>query len=255
MKSPIRDNPLRNPGESLDRYLLEYKFDHLLSYMIMTLVLVIVALFQWLQHLMGTPPHPYLMSGLAFGAFVATSYKYRTVKRRSHAIRQGIAGEKTVGQYLERLREQRAQIFHDVPGDGFNVDHVAIHMSGVYVIETKTYSKPEEGQPTIRFDGERVRMGQRQSTSKPVTQVRAGANWISQILQESTGKKWPVRPVLVFPGWFVEPTAEARSSDVWVLNPKALPSFIEHSANQLTEEKVRLAAYHLSRFVRTYRES
>ena len=31
---------------------------------------------------------------------------------------------------------------------------------------------------------------------------------------------------VVFPGGYIEPTAEARASDVWVLNPKALPSLI-----------------------------
>jgi len=56
--------------------------------------------------------------------------------------------------------------------------------------------------------------------------------------------------VVLFPGWFIEPTAEARQSDVWVLNPKALPAFISNSGEQLTDEDVGLVGYHLSRFVR-----
>jgi hypothetical protein len=55
-------------------------------------------------------------------------------------LRQGIEGEKAVGQFLERLREQRYQVFHDLVGDGFNVDHVLIGPAGVFTIETKTSS-------------------------------------------------------------------------------------------------------------------
>ena len=35
-------------------------------------------------------------------------------------------GERAVGQYLERLRESGPRVFHDVPGVGFNLDHVVI---------------------------------------------------------------------------------------------------------------------------------
>ena len=44
--------------------------------------------------------------------------------------------------------------------------------------------------------------------------------------------------------------SEARQSDVWILNPKALPAFIPNSGEQLTDEDVGLVGYHLSRFVR-----
>jgi hypothetical protein len=56
--------------------------------------------------------------------------------------------------------------------------------------------------------------------------------------------------VVLFPGWFIEPTAESKQSDVWVLNPKALPAFISNSQKRLSGEDMSLVAYHLSRFVR-----
>jgi hypothetical protein len=74
---------------------------------------------------------------------------------------------------------------------------------------------------------------------------------LKQIIKESTGKDIDVKKVVLFPGWFIEPTAESKQSDVWVLNPKALPSFIANSREQLVSEDLNLVAYHLSRFVRT----
>jgi hypothetical protein len=38
---------------------------------------------------------------------------------------------------------------------------------------------------------------------------------------------------------------------VWVLEPKALPAFIEQERAQSAPADVSLAAYHLSRYVRT----
>jgi hypothetical protein len=45
-------------------------------------------------------------------------------------------------------------------------------------------------------------------------------------------------------------TAEAKR-DIWVLEPKALPSFIEHEPRRLSDSDVTLAAFHLGRYVRT----
>ena len=62
------------------------------------------------------------------------------------------------------------------------------------------------------------------------------------------------KPVVVFPGWFIEPTSEARNSDVWVLNPKALPTFISNSKDSLSIDEISMVAFHLSRYIRGYKE-
>jgi hypothetical protein len=68
-------------------------------------------------------------------------------------------------------------------------------------------------------------------------------------LQESTVKRFLVRGVVVFPGWFVE--QRGQRGDVWVLEPKALPAFIERAPEMIAASDVALAADHLSRYVRS----
>jgi hypothetical protein len=170
--------------------------------------------------------------------------------RRVRNLKLGRDGERAVGQFLERLREDGAKVIHDFPGEKFNIDHVVVHQSGVYAIETKTYSKPDRGEAKILFDGQSIRMPGRELERDPVRQARAQAKWLQDLIVETSGKRVPVRPVVVFPGWFVVPTAEAKSSDVWVLNPKALPAFIENSNTQIAEADVHLVASHLTRYVR-----
>lgn len=187
---------------------------------------------------------------MAGGFVFLTIYKVRGALAKLRRLKQGRDGELAVGQYLERLRATGAQVFHDIPGEGFNIDHVVIHASGVYVIETKTYSKPDKGRAVITYDGQGVQVMGRATDNKPVIQAQAAASWIAQLIKESTGRKLPVRAVLVFPGWFIEPTADAKLSDIWVLNPKALPAFIDKTNPVIADDDVRLASYHLSRYIR-----
>ena len=50
-------------------------------------------------------------------------------------------GSARSANFLQRLRADGAQIFHDVPADGFNLDHVVVADKGIFVIETKTWSR------------------------------------------------------------------------------------------------------------------
>jgi len=41
-----------------------------------------------------------------------------------------------------------------------------------------------------------------------------------------------------------------KGAEVWVLNPKALPAFLDHEEITMSPEDVSLVNYHLSRYVR-----
>ncbi|GMU47628.1 MAG: hypothetical protein AMXMBFR26_24100 [Porticoccaceae bacterium] len=249
-KSPLKAKPLRNPGETLDNQIRDIFLDDVVMYFMIALPAVILAMFEWLRWYNQSPPNPWLFTVIASVAVTVAAYKIRSALAKVPLLKAGRDGEKAVGQYLESLRRDGAEIFHDVPGDGFNVDHVIIHASGVYAVETKILAKPVRGEARLIFDGQTIRNGAFTPDRNPVVQVSAAATWLRELLKNSTGQTIPVRPVVVYPGWFIEPTAEARSSSVWVLNPKALPSFIGHSAEQLRKDQVQLCAFHLGRYVR-----
>jgi hypothetical protein len=63
-----------------------------------------------------------------------------------------------------------------------------------------------------------------------------------------------VKPVILFPGWFIDTTTEAKKSDIWVLEPKGLPAFISNSQEQLSNEQVKMISFHLSRYIRSFEE-
>lgn len=252
MKSPLKGKPLRNPGDSVQKELDDFLLDKVFPYILLPIMFLVMASIDWYRYFTQIPVNPWHFTVLGLILIPLAVYKVLKALPIARNMKLGRDGERAVGQYLESLREGGAKVFHDIVGDAkFNLDHVVISPSGIFVIETKTYSKPDKGEPSITFDGERVTLRERGTFEEPVVQVTAGARWLREQLKETTGKQFAVRPVLVFPGWFVQPTVEAKASEVWVLNPKALPAFIANSKQTLSKEDANLAAYHLSRYIRT----
>ncbi len=93
---------------------------------IVSIVFLMVAVLEWLDHFFNIPPKPVLWSVAAGGSLAFTAWRFFRMYPQVKALRQATAGERAVGQYLESLRERGYHVFHDLIGAGFNVDHVLI---------------------------------------------------------------------------------------------------------------------------------
>jgi hypothetical protein len=249
-RSPLKDRPLRYAGQSLDEHSRDVISDYALGPVVFALFTVLIAALEWMKHYQSIPPKPWLYSSVAVPAVCYAVWRFFRVRSEINNVWLGRDGEKEVGQGLEELRQKGYQVFHDIIGDGFNLDHVLIGSAGIYTIETKTHSKPNRGRPTVLFDGETILIDKAKPDRDPVTQAMAQATWLKELLKKSTGKKFDVRSVIVYPGWYVQ-HGGVKASEVWVLNPKGLPSFLDREPRRLSPEDVHLASFHLSRFVRS----
>jgi hypothetical protein len=117
------------------------------------------------------------------------------------------------------------------------------------VIETKTHSKGR-GNPKIDFEGETIRIDGFEPDWNPVVQPQAQASWLRGMLRDSTDRGFEVRSVIVYPGWWVNENNN-NGNGVWVLEPKRLRAHLERAPRHLSDEDIRLACFHLSRFIRT----
>jgi hypothetical protein len=204
-QSPLKARPLRLPGQSLDREIDRWISESAMGYYVVAAMLCTVAAFEWYGSLTHSPRRPLLFSIMAGVAVMVAVWRILGIKNKVKNLRLGRDGERCVGQFLERLREDGGQVFHDVPGQDFNLDHVVISPRGVYAIETKTWSKPWP-KATITIAGDSLRVAGRTPDRNPIEQASAAARWLSNKLEELTGRKFPARGVVVFPGWFVERT-------------------------------------------------
>jgi hypothetical protein len=250
-QSPLKAKPLRLPGESVDKEIDGWINDATLGPFFGAGSFCMVAIYEWYGYLTHSPRRPMLFTAVAAVALIYAGWRFFVIRKKVRTLRQGRDGERAVGQFLERLREDGAQVFHDIPGDGFNLDHVVVSTHGIYAIETKTCSKPWPNAQVI-VDGDTLTVAGQVPARNPIVQVSSAARWLERLLKESTSKRFLVRGVVVFPGWYVE--QRGQRGDVWVLEPKALPAFIENAPAMIAASDVTLAAFHLSRYVRSETE-
>lgn len=246
--SPLKDNPLHNPGQSLEHQIYNLIVDKLFAPLLMLLVFGLFASFEWWTYYHPIIQKPVLSTVIFVLAVIYALWAFLRFKSKFVQLLLGLKGEKVVGQNLERLREQHYEVFHDLIGKGFNVDHVIIGPAGIFTVETKTYRKHHSDDKVV-FDGEFLLVNGKEPDRNPVIQARAQACWLRSILAESTGHKYDVRPVIVFPGWWVE-QRPGSTRKMWVLEPKALPSFLSHEPEVLPIDEIKLVSFHLSQFIR-----
>ena len=249
-KSPLREPPLRLPGQSIDEQINRLLNEKQLNYVLLAFGFFLLALIGWIQSFNNSRLNPWLMSITAVPVVAYCAVRFWQTMKEIKRLRLGRDGERAVAEQLDILKGQGAIVFHDLIGDGFNLDHVVLSNQGVFVVETKTHSKPIKGSPTVTFDGKTLLVNGFEPERNPVTQAEGNARWLAQMLRASTGKEFPVRGVVLFPGWFVE--FSPKGSSVWVLNPKALPSFIEREPNRISESDLHMASYHLARYIRAH---
>jgi hypothetical protein len=214
-------------------------------------VMFVWAGLEWWRAYHPSPPQPLGVTVLAVGCAGYAAYQWKKYSPRIEALKQGRDGERVVGQQLETLRTKGCHVFHDIPGDNFNLDHVLVSPRGIYVVETKTLSKPTQRDARVTFDGQALLVDGVERDY--LRQAAAQRSWLRNLLQETTGKQFAVRSVVVFPGWYVDCVGSWRKSGVWVMNPKRLPAFLDHEAVVLQPSDVALASSTLSRYVQTSR--
>ena len=250
MKSPLTSQPLRTPGQSVGEQLID-RADNIFPWVVLPMFFVLMAGLEWYRYFYPRDPTPWGVSALAVIAVIIAApklYRERTILRR---YRQGRDGEIAVGQHLDSMRRDGAITLHDIPGKDFNLDHVVVCRQGLFVIETKTWSKPDKGESVIGFDGQTLVKNGIDIGNEPVIQARAAADFLSQLLTESTGRTITAQPVIAFPGWFVENSDGFKPGSVWALSARSLPKFINKLPERLSDEEVHQAAFHLARFVRS----
>ena len=231
-RSPLKDRQLRYPGQSLDSEIEKIRLNIAL-YIVLVSIFIVLAFYEFWHWYRNLPPQPILAIVVATVIVIYSSVKVRQSMKRLSSIRLGQKGEREVAQTLDRLSPKGYTVYHDVLAPRFNIDHVVVSPHGVFAIEVKTRSKPLRGEATVSFDGEKVTLTGCQPDPEPIKEARRHADWLSRVLGSTASKKsFTVQPVVVFPGWWHEPTRTNKR--IWVLNPDQLEGRIAKEPTSLT---------------------
>jgi len=179
------------------------------------------------------------------------SYRLLSFSRRLDQLRVGLDAEMAIGQELDQLMRSGAAVFHDVPAEGWNIDHVLICETGVYSVETKGRPKPIRGRGSddakVIFDGTTLRFPTWVET-KPLAQAERQAAWLGKWLQSAVAAPVSPIPVLAIPGWFIE--RKGRSS-VLVTNGKRMDFLLRYEGQRLSKEMIQRIAHQVEQRCRT----
>ncbi len=183
---------------------------------------------------------------LSAGSSVFFGTKICKLSRTRSNYRLGYEGERFVGEELSKLVRLGFEIYHDVPFEGFNIDHVLVGPRGVYIVETKTRRKPlyETGdkQFRVQFDGKFL-LWPWGTDSHGIQQAKNNGRTLSSWLSSATGEPVWAHPILALPGWLVE--RKAPSDDIYIVNPKEIYQVCATAPEKLAEPQIRRICHQL----------
>lgn len=229
-KNPLNNDLLRSPGETLRNEIEDINLDITAYFSIITVVPLVLYSTMLTIHTINEQPAKtataiiYVFMGIIALGFCV--FKMIKIIKRKRNLTLGLEAELAIGQELNELARDGARIFHDIPADGFNIDHVVVSPKGIFAIETKGRSKPvhENGKAAgwkVEHDGTTLKFPGWQET-EPFKQAERQAAWLQNWLTKATGESVSAKPVLMLPGWYVDGPVTGR---VLVLNGKKTQSF------------------------------
>jgi hypothetical protein len=183
---------------------------------------------------------------LAVSAAVCCVVSWRKVKRGQYS-RLGWFGEQAMAEYLSGLAANDCRLFHDVPCDRGNIDHVVVGPFGIFAVETKCWSKRlgkfSAAKHEAVFDGNAIRLPWG-ITDAPLKQARRNQRWLEGFLAKSTGEPVAVQAIVALPGWWVSLSVKIDSG-VWVLSGKQVAGRIAGEQPKLPPKTIQQVAYQL----------
>jgi hypothetical protein len=229
---------LRIKLEGLDEKLTDEILGLILFPMMMVLVAVSMHSKDWIS-----PVIFFLISAgssLFFGARI-----YKTVRSKAN-YRLGFEGERFVGEEISRLIAHKFEIYHDVPFEGFNLDHVLVGSRGIFAVETKARRKPVDnsGEKKYRvlFDGKFLQWPWG-SDQHGIEQAKNNAKTLAAWLSSATAENVRVTPILALPGWMVD--RKAACNVIHVLNPKEIYGVCSSQPEKISDQQIQRICHQL----------
>lgn len=94
-KSPLTNNPLRIPGQSLDEKIQETIDRELRSYVLYPMMMIVGTIFNWLMwYQVVQIPNPILATFMTVGVSIYCVFRVFKVRKRLKALRLGRDGER-----------------------------------------------------------------------------------------------------------------------------------------------------------------
>ncbi len=220
---------LRSPGQSRksEIQVIDRQINDCVIYIGIAVAVQIIA-FSFLTTMMTGTLLTYLLS---FSSLVTVSFSlWYLIKTTALVMKRskqadGYHGERISGDQLSILMLEGYRVFHDLPFEGFNIDHVLVGPGGVFTVETVLKRKRKlDTEPMVRFDGEKLHWPKGRPNTQGIQSAFDRSITLKQFLSNALGGTVEVKPILLFPGWQVE---TEKAGKVTVLGFKQVHAHIK----------------------------
>ena len=245
---PAEEIQLREAGQGLEEWRNEEIVQLGKWFAISTAALGIAIGLSVAQIIPGNVPY-WLRVGPCYLAAIATVVF--GMMPRAEQIERLVIGrraEKAVAQALKALESDGGRIVHDVQGPIGNIDHVLIHRTGIYAVETKHKTRKTGRWTHLRFSGGKLLVNGQPVNHNPIPQAKKQAGWLYGHLTRDLDLKlrYPVKAVVLYPGWHVE--ADDHDDRLQVNSPRMFVSKVTRTDHrQLTDKQVNFFYYQLAK--------
>jgi len=79
------------------------------------------------------------ITGVTLYLVIRSILKIKKIRKQLHFYRKGLEGERLVGESLNQLSNESTYVFHDIPSNRFNVEHIIASTHRFIVIETNHF--------------------------------------------------------------------------------------------------------------------
>jgi len=254
-RSPLTRGLMRPPGYSLRRKIDDIELDISL----ILVMAIMIPLFVFAMHIsdsyFGQKPESLgrivVSIVIGIGVSILAGWKLSQKFHQFKIATLGLEGELATGEELNQLMLEGCRVFHDIPYQYGNIDHVVVSLSGVFAVNTKLMGKLKQTETNaeiivnhprgvICFPDREYRI--------PVEKLEMEARWLSQQLTSSVGKPIEAESILALPGWFIKERIGRGS--VYVINPLKPKKFFVQRRIVLTAELIQQVAHQLEQLCR-----
>lgn len=207
----------------------------------------------WYIYLASVQVNLFFVSLFSVAMLVLAIRGYFKIKKTRQALkryRKGLEGERLVGETLNRLSNESTFVFHDIPGNSFNVDHIIVSTRGIFVIETKLFNR--EICNEFIYDGSMIyrvmKNGRKFPCPKLLPQMDGGARFIQQEIECRAEIRLPVIKVAILIGAYI--TYSENFKDYWLLNETAFVKVFNQQKEIFDGSVAKLVASHIREMVK-----
>lgn len=251
--SPVGEKMLRPPGHSLRKRIASIEdllFVQFMAYVFLPLAVGYGTLLTSIKIGINSWALLWIVIGICFVVVIAGwIIAFHLCTRRLDEwlnCELGLRGEELVAQYLSSLGGEN-KVFHDFPiegrGKAANIDHIVVGPNGVFVLETKMRRKHKnlkarQESHRVEYNGQEL-IYPNFKDRHGLAQTEANAKHLEDFIFRETGRKCPVKGILVLPGWYV---STSRNGPVLVRNHKSIAATISKHQTPLDSETMRRTA-------------